>query len=85
MNKKRGDEDILQELIEGNNNLKWFSENFEKLKEKYPNKYVAMKDTEVIMDDKNFDNLASNLKKEFGDISRFEIKFIPDDEFILVV
>ena len=76
---------ILQELIEGNDDLKWLSENYEKLRSKYKNKFIALKGKEVVMEHRNMEELIKNLLDKYGDIEEFRIEFMPDDEFALVI
>jgi hypothetical protein len=79
-------QEILDELISVRNNLKWISDNEEKLRKKYPCNFIAMKDNDIVLADKNFDNLLTKLREKFGsNISEFNINFIPDEGYALVV
>jgi len=81
----KGDEAVLKELISGNQNLAWLSKNFSKLKKKYPKKFVAIKNQNVVLADGSLETLIKTLKKKFGDPNEFLIDFIPDDTYTLVV
>jgi hypothetical protein len=81
----KGDAAVLKELIAGNQNLAWLSKNFSELKKKYPKKFVAIKNQNVVLADSSLKTLIKTLKKKFGDPSNFFIDFIPDDNYFLVV
>lgn len=76
---------IVQELMQGNEELKWFSENYEKLRSKFKNKFIALRGKRVVMESKRMEDLVNELSKKYGNIEDFRIEFMPDDEFVLVV
>ena len=78
-------EEILKELKEGNEDLKWLSENFEKIRKEYPGKFVAIKDRRVVLSNTDLNALIDELEKRRQDPGQFIIDFIPDEDFILVV
>jgi len=75
----------LKELKEGAKDLEWFSKNFSILKKKYPKKFVAIKNQNVILSANKLETLIKILKEKFGDPNDYLIDFIPDDKYILVV
>ena len=75
----------LEELKAGNKDLEWFSKNFPELKKKYPKKFVAIKDQNVVIASSKLETLIKILKKKFGNPNDYLIDFIPDDKYILVV
>ncbi len=79
------DELSLQELKAANKDLEWFTKNFSDLKKKYPKKYVAIKDQNVVISASKLETLIKRLKNKFADPNKFLIDFVPDDTFILVV
>jgi len=76
---------ILEELKAGTKDLEWFSKNFAELKKKYPKKFVAIKDQNVVIAASKLETLIKDLKQKFGNPNDFLIDFVPDDKYILVV
>ena len=76
---------ILEELKTGTRDLEWLSKNFSDLKKKYPKKFVAIKDRNVVLASSELETLIKLLKKKFGNPNDYLIDFIPDDKYILVV
>ena len=76
---------ILEELKAGTKDLEWFSRNFSDLKKKYPKKFVAIKDQNVVITASKLETLIKLLKEKFGNPNDFLIDFVPDDKYILVV
>ena len=76
---------VLEELKAGNKDLEWFSKNFQELKKKYPKKFVAIKDQNVVIAASKLETLIKHLKQKFGNPNDFLIDFVPDDKYILVV
>ena len=79
------DELSLQELKAANKDLEWFTKNYSELKKKYPKKFVAIKNQNVVTAASKLETLIKHLKEKFGDANKFLIDFVPDDTFILVV
>lgn len=76
---------VLEELKAGTKDLEWFSKNFSDIKKKYPKKFVAIKDQNVVVAASKLDTLIKLLKEKFGNPNDFLIDFVPDDKYILVV
>lgn len=76
---------VLEELKAGTKDLEWFSKNFSDIKKKYPKKFVAIKDQNVVVAASKLETLIKLLKKKFGNPNDFLIDFVPDDKYILVV
>jgi len=76
---------ILEELKTGTRDLEWLSKNFSDLKKKYPKKFVAIKDRNVVVASSELETLIKLLKEKFGNPNDYLIDFIPDDKYILVV
>ena len=76
---------VLEELKAGTKDLEWFSNNFLELKKKYPKKFVAIKDQNVVISASKLEVLIKLLKEKFGNPNDFLIDFVPDDKYILVV
>ena len=76
---------ILEDLKAGTKDLEWFSKNFSNLKKKYPKKFVAIKDQNVVITASKLETLIKLLKEKFGNPNDFLIDFVPDDKYILVV
>ena len=76
---------VLEELKAGIKDLEWFSKNFSDLKKKYPKKFVAIKNQNVVIAASKLETLIKHLKEKFGNPNDFLIDFVPDDNYILVV
>lgn len=76
---------VIEELKEGNKDLEWFSKNFSNLKKKYPRRYVAIKNQDVVASASKLEILIKQLKQNFGNPNDFLIDFVPDDKYVLVV
>jgi len=76
---------FLEELKTGTKDLEWLSKNFSDLKKKYPKKFVAIKNRNVVVASNELETLIKLLKKNFGNPNDYLIDFIPDDKYILVV
>jgi hypothetical protein len=76
---------VLEELKAGTKDLEWFSKNFSDIKKKYPKKFVAIKDQNIVVAASKLDTLIKLLKEKFGNPNDFLIDFVPDDKYILVV
>ena len=76
---------VLEELKSGNKDLKWYSKNYQELKKKYSNKFIAIKDQNVVFNASKLDILLKHLRDKFGNPKDFLIDFVPDDNYILAV
>ncbi len=63
----------------------WFDLNYEELRRKYPNKFIAIKDKKVIAVSSDLNSLIDELKALNIDLNKVLIEFIPEEdlEFIL--
>ena len=76
---------VLEELKIGTKDLEWFCKNFSDIKKKYPKKFVAIKDQNVVIAASKLETLIKLLKEKFGNPNDFLIDFVPDDKYVLVV
>jgi len=76
---------VLEELKSGTKDLEWFSNNFSDIKKKYPKKFVAIKNQNIVLSSSKLETLIKLLKDKFGNPNDFLIDFVPDDKYILVV
>lgn len=67
---------ILKMLTAFDSDLEWFKENLTSLRKNYDQNYVAIENAEVIMHDKNIDNLITKLKQLGKDPSKIFIQFV---------
>ena len=79
------DDLAIKELKAGNKDLEWLSKNFSDIKKKYPKKFVAIKDQNIVATASTLETLIKHLKQKFGNPNDFLIDFVPDDKYILVV
>jgi uncharacterized protein DUF5678 len=65
-------------------NFLWFVLNYEKIKDKYKNKYVTIDNNSIVDDDYNLDKLHVRLKQKYSDkINYILVKFIPDKNYAM--
>ena len=70
------DEDIVQMLKAGQDDLRWFDTNFNNLLEKYNEKFIAFRNREVIDFDNDLNGLMSKLESKNIDTSNIIVRFI---------
>ena len=70
------DEDVVQLLLQGQNNLMWFNSNWNELVRDFNNKFIAIENKEVIESDTNLDSLLNKLRSKGVDSSETMIKFV---------
>ena len=74
---------ILQILVSGKEDLKWFDSNFSNIIETYDNKFVAVQNKRILDSDANLDNLIDKLHKKNIDTSGVLLKFVSRVKLIL--
>jgi len=67
-----------KKLKEFDSDLKWFQDNYTKLKKEYKGKYLAIKNKEVVDNDPNAESLINRIKNQYGDAGTFLIEFVSD-------
>lgn len=77
------DANVLKLLNETDNSLNFFSSNYNKLKEKYPDKFIAIKGKEVVSVGDNMKEIVKDLGKKGVDPSNVLIKFVSKLKMIL--
>lgn len=77
------EQQIVQMLVSGNNDLIWFESNLSRLLSDYSNKFVAFRDGTVLGADSNLDNLLQQLENKGIDVSNVFIKFVSRIKSIL--
>ena len=66
----------LEELNDANNNLKLFTKNYNRIQKEYANKFVAIKDGEVVICESKLEPLIKKLKEQKKDPANFLIDYI---------
>ena len=66
----------MQLLIEAKNDENFLKENYGKLKEKYPDKFIAVKNGKVIAEGSDMDTIKIELKEKGEDPAIVTIEFI---------
>lgn len=79
------DKEIMQILHEAAEAHKWMIRNYEEIRKKNKNKYVAVNRDGVIASDDDFDALLSYLEQENEDINRIVIEFIPENDLEMLL
>lgn len=66
-------------------NMRWFQNNYEKLREQYAGEYVAVNDNQVIMHDKDARALIKRLREQHKDIGAFVIEYVSKEKMELIL
>ena len=69
-------EQILKRIVDFSRNMDWISENQEKLRKKYPNKYIAVMSLKVIDSDSDLQSLIRKLKEKGKNPGDVPIEFM---------
>ncbi len=75
----------LKILEEFEKDSKWLADNYGKVKEKYVNKFIAVKNKQVIDNDDDFHKLIKRLRDKGEDLRRVVIEFVPPEDVVLVL
>ena len=75
--------EIVQMLVGARNDQEWFSLNFNRFKEEYNNRFIAIHNKSVLDDDPRIDGLMEKLKKNNIDTSNVLVKFVTKVKLIL--
>jgi len=67
------------------NNMKWFQDNYEKLRELHAGEYVAINNSEVVMHNKDVRTLITQLREQYKDIGAFVIEFVSKEKYELIL
>jgi hypothetical protein len=66
--------------------MDWIEDQYENLKEKFPEEYVAVFDREVIGHNSDFEKLLEELRSKYGDrVSELAIKYIYKEQPAIVL
>jgi hypothetical protein len=79
------DEEILQILNDADEAHKWMIRNYEEIRKNNINKYVAVDEHGVIASNDDFDVLLNYLEKENKDLNRIIIKYVPENNFEMIL
>lgn len=66
-------------------NMKWFQDNYEKLRESHAGQYVAVNDNNVVMHGENAKALIKKLREKYGNIGAFVIEFVSKEKIELIL
>lgn len=66
-------------------NMKWFQENYEKLKEGYAGEYVAVNNGKVVSHNRDARVLIKALYEQYGDIGAFVVEFVSKSKMELIL
>lgn len=72
---------VLESYIEDS---RWLMENYDDIKKDYAEKYVAVKDNQVIETDENANRLLDKLRATNADICSVLVEFIPPEDLTVV-
>lgn len=74
-----------EEFKKFESNMKWFQDNYEKLKEQYAGEYVAVYDDRVIARGKDARGLINQLRKTYSDLGAFVVEFVSKEKMELIL
>jgi hypothetical protein len=66
-------------------NMKWFQDNYEKLREQFSGEYVAVNNSQVVMHDKDARTLISRLRQQCEDVGVFVVEFVSKEKVELIL
>jgi hypothetical protein len=66
-------------------NMKWFHDNYEKLKAEYAGEYVAIDEGRVVGHDRDARVLIKRLRERHEDIGAFVIEFVSKEKMELIL
>lgn len=75
--------EIVQMLVNARNDQEWFSINFDKFKEEYNNRFIAIRDKSVLDDASRIEDLMEKLEIKGIDTSNVLVKFVTKVKLIL--
>ena len=75
----------LQMITKMETNVKWFNLHYTEIRERYENKFIAIKDDHIIAEDDNVENLIENIEKQGEDPGLTLIEFIPEKGTVLIL
>ncbi len=75
----------LQLLDSYEEESRWLTNNYAQVKKDYANKYVAVKDSQVVDADENADRLLERLRETDEDLRSMVIEFVPPEDLMLVL
>ena len=67
------------------NNTVWLVTNYDKLKEKYPDEYVAVNGKRLVDHDQSMSSLLERLKSKYNKTNHFAIEFVSKEDFELIL
>lgn len=65
-----------KEMLTPNPDMLWLAQHYQKLRRKYPDKWVAVKDSSVVLVENELEPLLEGLKKQHGTTLGFAVEFI---------
>jgi hypothetical protein len=78
-------EQLIQSLENFENDSKWFSENYDKLKKLYKGKFVLIKDARVVASGKSMEDIRQKAEEEGINLSESVVEFVPSVETAIII
>jgi len=75
----------LQFMTEVQNDSQWLEDNYNKIQEKYPNKFVAIASQKIIASGDKVENVIKAVKETGRNPAMVLIEFIPEKGLILIL
>lgn len=79
--------EVLEKIQEKQANQKWLQEHMDELRERYPDKYVAVSGKKVALSAKHLPELIQKLNKKFKekDLTTFAVDLVTKEKVIWVL
>lgn len=78
------DLELLQEFKNLETSSAFVSRSYQKIQEKYPNKFIAVENNKIILAGPNVEDMINELRSMNKDPSRILIEFIPEKGLIVL-
>ena len=77
---------VAEILSEHDRNLDWFNANYKELKKKYLDRWVAVKNSQVVDYDRSYLTLAKRAKRKYkGDFSKLALGYVSEKPIELIL
>lgn len=85
MGEEKHDEEIAGLIDSFSRDSQWLSDHLEDLRDKYPNEYIAVKNSKVIAHNPSWEGTLQAVKRKGFETANTPIEYIPEEPEALVV
>ena len=75
----------LQVITEAQNDNQWLQNNYKKIQEEYPNKFVAVANKKIIATGEKIETVVKTVKERGINPAMILIEFVPEKGLILIL